>query len=839
MSMPTTAAFAQDEGSNSRNVETIIVTAQKREESQQDVPLSVAAYDEQIVSDAGVADIKDLISIAPGLMVTSTQSETITTARIRGIGTVGDNFGLESSVGVYIDGVFRARNGVALGDLGEIAGIEVLRGPQGTLFGKNTSAGVLSVSTAQPEDDQFFSVEATGGNYDFYRLAATANGRLSDRVLGRLFAVTADRSGFTNLTIQDANGNNRTTDSETQHFDAVRGQLLIDLTPNAELRLIADYATRDEFCCSAVQWDFTGVAAGLVGAVGGQVLNPADPERRQAFANLPYEQDIEDYGVSAQVDWAFDNGVDMTSVTSLRNWENQRSQDIDYSSADIARREFANNFTEIERFSQELRFNGQNGDLNWLVGGFFSNERLDLGDAISFGNDWEAFLGLALTSGASPQGVTGTISALTQGAINIPFGAALPGGTGVSQDIYEQEATSFALFTHNTYDVTDAFSITAGLRFTREEKDLTASFDTNAPLGCSALEGAFGFDPASGFAAATTAALAGQGATPAQIQAAVVPGVVAIGNICLPYARTGLDNTGYNQSRTDEEISGTIRGQYRFNDDVMGYAGYSRGFKAGGFNLDRQFNGPIGANGYTNVDTSFAPEIVDAFEVGVKSEWLNNALLLNANAFTQTVSDFQLNTFNGVAFVVESVQEVQSSGLEVDFLYFTPIDGLDIQGGAAFVDATYEEVNTGDPLVDAVAGKPISLSPEFYFNGAITYERPITEDLLARFHLDGRWVSDYNTGSDLDPEKEQDAFGLLNARIGLGASDLSWALELWGRNLTDETYAQVAFDAFAQGARERNFVTTFGTSNDARGTAGYDAFLGAPRTYGVTLRKTF
>ena len=142
--LPAVAQQAQ-QGEGGRSIETIVVTAQKREQSLQDVPIVVTAVSEQLLQDTGVKDIKDLTLLTPGLIVTSTSNESVTTARIRGIGTVGDNPGLESSVGVVIDGVYRPRNGVSFGDLGELERIEVLKGPQGTLFGKNTSAGVINV----------------------------------------------------------------------------------------------------------------------------------------------------------------------------------------------------------------------------------------------------------------------------------------------------------------------------------------------------------------------------------------------------------------------------------------------------------------------------------------------------------------------------------------------------------------------------------------------------------------------------------------------------------------------------------------------------------------------
>jgi len=157
-----------------RSVDRIIVTAQKREQSVQDIPVSVAAYDAETLEQAGVHDIRDLIALTPSLMVTATSSENDTTARIRGIGTVGNNPGLESSVGIFIDGVYRNRNGVAFGDLGEIERIEVLRGPQGTLFGKNTSAGLLNIITRRPDYEFGYGGELTAGNYGAIGVAGLA-----------------------------------------------------------------------------------------------------------------------------------------------------------------------------------------------------------------------------------------------------------------------------------------------------------------------------------------------------------------------------------------------------------------------------------------------------------------------------------------------------------------------------------------------------------------------------------------------------------------------------------------------------------------------------------------
>ncbi len=781
-----------------RQVEVITVTAQQREQAAQSVPISIGAYGAAQLEASGVRDIKDLVSLAPGLMVTSTQSETITTARIRGIGTVGDNFGLESSVGVYVDGVFRARNGVGFGDLGEIERIEVLRGPQGTLFGKNTSAGVLNIVTQGPEFEFGANAELTVGNYDMRRVSGSVTGPLvEDQLAFRLFAVHGQRDGYMDLTVREPGGT-RTTRSDDQDYYSIRGQLL--WTPSATVsgRIIADFTDRSEFCCSAAQYVTAPGPALLIGAVGGQVLNPADPDQRQAFSNREYAQNVTDYGISAEFDVDFDFGT-LTSVTSWRRWENDRTQDVDYTSADIGYRADGNS-TRLRRFDQEFRLTGIHGNLDWLVGGIYSREDLDLNDAIRFGSDWEFYLGLAASGGANPLLISQALGALP-GAPALAPGQWLPGGSGVNQDVYNQRGESWAIFTHNTYQLTDRFAITGGLRWTNETKDVTASFSTNPTPACAVLEAVFGPDPIAGSAGTGLAPLAPL--------------------ICLPYARSSLDANGYDQSRTDEELSGTIRFTFDATDDMMIYAGYSRGFKAGGYNLDRQFNGPVVAGSYVNPDSSFLPETVDSWEIGFKSQLFANSLQLNGNFFYQTIDDFQLNTFTGLAFVVENIAEIETRGVELDFTWATPVDGLDISGGYAYVDARYgDNLGTLPPALSRLPGERISLTPRHSANLQFIYQQPLGNGLAFQLAGDGRWVSDYNTGSDLAPGKVQPSFALFNGRVGIGSEDERWALELWGRNLTDETYVQVAFDQFAQ-------TGTFG------------GFLGAPRTYGVTLRTRF
>ena len=226
-----------------RTFDKVVVTAQKREQSLQDVPIVVTAIDGELLQDAGVRDIKDLTILTPGLLVTSTSNEAVTTARIRGVGTVGDNPGLESSVGIVVDGVIRARNGVGFGDLGEMERVEVLKGPQGTLFGKSTSAGVINVITKAPDAETSFGAAVTAGNFGLVRGEGYVNGALADGLYARVYGVLQTRDGY--LDINTAIGPRTVEEDNNSDYYSVRGQVVAEPSDNLRFRFIVDMSERD------------------------------------------------------------------------------------------------------------------------------------------------------------------------------------------------------------------------------------------------------------------------------------------------------------------------------------------------------------------------------------------------------------------------------------------------------------------------------------------------------------------------------------------------------------------------------------------------------------------
>ncbi len=810
---------AAESDPDSQLLSAIKVTAQKREEQLQDVPISITVVTDQLLKDMGARDIKDLQLLVPGLTVTSTSSEALTTARIRGVGTVGDNTGLESSVGVVIDGVYRARNGVGFGDLGELERIEVLKGPQGTVFGKNTSAGIINVVTKKPGFETEVEAELTAGNYGILGASAAFNSPIGDAAAFRLFATKRERDGYLDIV---TGGGPRTSDEDVnQDFYSLRGQLLLQPNQDLEVNVALDYTERDERCCAGVTI-FRGPAAGIVDALaGGEGVSPtADPFNRVAYSNRDTRSEIVDRGISVQMDWTtpwFDSAA-LTSITALRDWQTINGTDLDFSSADIWHRNFGEDDASdaFETFSQELRLTGSTERVDWMAGVYFADEKLVRHTQTVLGSAYEPYLSIALLNNlaaAFPPGLVNTAGAATflSEATGRPFGTTFVGEA--SDDRFEQNARSFAVFTNNTFHVTDSLDLIGGFRYTREDKEVDSRFGSQG--GNAGCGGAL-VDPST-----AAAALIARG-VPAAAVGAVLPTLV--GFMCLPWTNPLHIGRETNQQRDESEWSGTFKAAYRWNENVMFYGSAARGYKAGGFNLDRVQSGDGTTSGPAGIlpviDTSFPAEFVNSYEFGTKTTWAGGNLLLNGAIFYQDFSGFQLNSFLGTTFVVRSVPEVISQGAEAEMLWQTPVDGLFLQAGVTYADTRYGPDVLPDAGLFLLPNSRVSFAPFWSSSAAMSYEWPIGGSLLGRFNIGAKYSSDYNTGSDLDPEKEQSSFTVVNARIGLGDQDERWMLELWAQNLTDKDYIQVGFDAPLQ-------------------AGSWNAFLAAPRTYGATLRMSF
>ncbi len=845
----------------------IIITATKRATPLQDVPIAVSAVTGEQLKAAGVTDVRALQGISPSLVLTSSASEAAgTVARIRGIGTTGDNPGLESAVAIFIDGVYRNRNNVGLTELGEVERIELLRGPQGTLFGRNASAGLINVITKGPQDEFGGYGEATYGNYSQIRLAAGITGPLiADKLAVRLDGVFSKRDGFIDdvTTGRDFNDRNRWL---------LRGQVRFTPSDDISVRLIADYSDRKEQCCAAVTF-VRGSTAALIEGLGGRLsaggAAGSDPFDRFSATTpgISFQTNVKEWGVSGEVNWDFGAGK-LTSITAYRDWQATRGQDADFTSASIFERPDGGQFQSFKTFSQELRLNGTAFDdkLDWLVGGYYANEKLKLNDQLRYGSQYDNYASCLIFSAVLPTAVNPTAPGcanvpVVQGTIaflnslgatdprraNIPVLGALianplrPGIgslaaaigrptdtlnlTGLN-DRHAQNGTNYAGFTHNVINVTEKLSVTLGARYTSESKDYTGVLTANNNL-CSALRAT----PLTGLSAAACA------------------------------INSQLSGN-YTSDRKENRWSGTGVISYKATDDLLAYISYSKGYKGGGYNLDRSglaLNSTLTAAGtiglFPTFDSSnnanitrdtlqFAPELVDAYELGIK--YGTRAFTINFAAYLSDFSNFQLNTFNGVNFVVENLPKVRSQGVEIE-VFARPTDNLTISGGVTYSDAKYgtnlvtpttatayalpSATNTAGGALFRLPGATLTNAPQYTISGAIGYNQPIEGTGLKVFtNADFRYQSDVNTGSDLDIEKVQDGYVTVNGRLGFGDQDNKWGIEFFVRNLFDQKYQQVAFDAPLQGAGNRQALVN---------TQTFNAFLGDPRTFGVTIRSKF
>ncbi|EZP48825.1 TonB-dependent receptor [Sphingomonas sp. RIT328] len=864
------------------NTTDLIVTATRRSQRQSTVPIAVSAYDTVTLSRTGATDIRQVTQLAPSLIVSSTDSEVSATARLRGIGTVGQNAGIESSVAVFIDGVYRNRAGIGLNDIGEIDRIEILRGPQGTLSGRNSSAGSISIYTKYPEFTFGGYGEASYGNYNALRLAGSVTGPLiKDTLAFRIDGATTRRDGFNHDVVNDIDFNNR-----RRAF--VRGQLFYKPQDDLSLRVIGDYTVRRERCCSTVyldtreKYDPTPGRPGdvafapenrivkLMGDMGAVLPSNGDPYNRlsaisrgQAYTNI-----VKDYGVSSRIGWTM-GAVQLVSIDAYREYKAGTAGDFDFGSLNLVNYD-KEATRQFHTFSHETRVSGAalGNRLDWLLGGYYAHERLNLSDSLRYGSDYGAFAACSMLAAFDPSGAfrdpaaPACLKPMVHDLAVAAVGPTLMGGldrltllhdTSNVHDVYRQTSDNFAVFTHDIYRLTDTLSVTGGLRYTNERKTMRAAFDSGNTI-CGAQQ----------------TALAGllTDPNPQMRQAAMI----IIRQSCPGNSTSAYNGTRISDSMREGRLSGTAVLSWQARPSTLFYASYAHGYKAGGYNLTRA---GFADNAFVTAPAvasslRFDPETVRAIEVGAKY----NAPTFNASiaAFRSDFSSFQLNTFNGAALVVQNIGACRDSlhGADSDRSLGSGrctgdvgagvvTRGFEVEAGVypvrdvTFrVGYTYARARYGHNLVGNAQGAPLSTSlfllPGNQMSNAPTHV--VTESLawtpaLGRsglsglFYVDSRLSSDYSTGSDLMAEKQQPAYVLVNARIGLRGRDERWAVEFWSQNLLDSHYAQIAVAAYLQGNGSLSQVQRFGYPRYAVGNALTVGVPGEPRTYGLTVRSRF
>ena len=843
------AAYAQTaESSDDSGDEPIIVTATLRAMDVQDIPLAVTAVAPEALERQGVNDIKNLASISPSINIQSSQTETQgTSIKIRGVGTTGNNTGLESSVGVFIDGVYQSRPGVALGDLVDIERLEILRGPQGTLFGRNTSAGALNVSTKRPSlsTTEGF-VNASYGNYDFMNLQGGVSLPVVQDVAGvRLSGTWRKRDGY----LKSPTG----AESNDRDRYMLRGQLYIEPNADVSIRLLADYAKTDEQCCEAVIVRETELAP--FSAFHGLASDGVDQSGLSALKNLsinggPYKNGSKQWGTSAELKWDL-GGAKLTSVTAYRKFDSSSTTVGGFTANDTytvgngaptSRVGILPSGDHIKTFTQELRLQGTavNDHVDWLVGGFYSSEKIRADQTMTLNADFQK-TGSAFNF-ANAAGVNPLFALTALGNAGVPVNA----NGNYAENRFLQDASSYSVFTHNVISFTDKLSLTLGARYVNETKD--ASFNQLAGTtgaGASACQASVNGVLTGGVPAPLRAGMIGINCFPfATSVALTAPAAVGGG---LASAKLPLPRV-WAQEFKDDEITYTAQLGYKANEDLLLYAGYSHGFKSGGFNLDPQSatlqnSGAILAGLATGTivapvyaDPSFKSEKVNQIEVGVKAT-LFGAIKANLALFDMKMSDFQVLEFTGVQVLTFNVNSARSTGAELE-LFGKLSDNISANVSATYANARYPS-NCADGV--AVAARPSTLrlcgqdltnAPRFAGVVGMTYNGPLNDsgwNLLVNGNVN---YSDSRTTRTIDtdtnglpvPLAQQENYFKMNARIGLTTPDDRYTFELWGTNLTNEITRGITANTPLRGGA---------------GTRSLIGFVEEPRMYGMTVRAKF
>ncbi|MBA4764810.1 MAG: TonB-dependent receptor [Erythrobacter sp.] len=855
-----------EEQAESPDPNIIVVTATKREQTLQEVPVAVSVTSAETIERAQIRDIADLATVVPSLRVSQLQSAFATSYSIRGFGTDGNNIGLEPSVAMFVDGVYRSRAVSQISDLPDIQRVEVLRGPQSTLFGKNASAGVISIVTKEPEFDFNGMVEASYGNYDAKVVKGYITGPISDSVAFSAGAGWNNRDGYLTNGVngQDVNDRNRWF---------TRGQLLFDNGGPFTARIIGDYDKIEERCCGVVNVR-PSAEIGAIQLLGGQVNDfRNNPDGDVIFTDVDPINEIENYGISGHLDYEL-GPVTLTSITSYRETSLMADQDVDFTSLDAVTGANIGD-AAIDTFTQELRIASDfDGPLNFLLGGYYFDETVDTSDQIVFGEDFRSYANLLLqgaTDGAqNVDSLEATLSALDGTDYTGQFFAE---GQGFFNNIV-QDNEAYSIFGNLDFAFTDRLVLTLGANYTKDKKQIvTNSTSTdvfsNVDLVGSGNRAIFAQGLATqvgtllGLGRPATQAEIGAfaGANPAgfqQVSAGVqafadandtnpaVNPLLALRPLQFLPPMQNCPNAVEDCATDDDDWSYNVRLAYEVTPTLNVYASWATGYKAPSFNLSRDSRplegdfAQLQAQGLavTNLrpGTRFAEaENSEVFELGIKGNW--DYAAANLTVFQQNIKDFQANTFTGTSFILSNAGKQETFGIEFDG-NVRPTDSLTLNVAMTYLDPIYDSFENS-PVGD-LSGVQVAGVPELSAVFGATYNKEIN-DAGDRIILRGDFsyqspvqmlngltnyiVTDPVTGErNFEPARDAALpftreVNSLNASITY-AMDMGLELTLWGRNLLDERYITTIFPAVAQG----------------QAISGYP---NQPRTYGVAAKFKF
>ncbi len=715
-------------------VDTITVTAQKREQNLQDVPIAVTALSSEVLEDSNAVNIEQIQQLVPSLNFRKGTTSANSALFLRGVGTISFSTAAEPSVSTVVDGVVLSRSGQAFSDLYDIERIEVLRGPQGTLFGKNASSGVLNIVTKGGAEE--FEGELNLGLFEEseYRAKLSLAGPLSETLTARLTGYYGSFDGhITNI----FNGG----DNRVNGYERWGARVVFDWAPaeNMDFRVSADYSEADDDCCTEI----TGVSRGAVLDAENGFDTARGEDARVVNHNLVSRTIVDSYSVSAQGDIGIAGGHTLTGIFSYRNWSNREIREGDFLPRPfVGQFELHDDgFRETDQTSVEIRLASPQGNaFEYQVGGFFFQSdnfgtfRRD--DVVCSTSTLPA----DPASGAVPCDLTDTVNTL------------FPTANSVSN----VDITNFAFFGQATYHIADNLHLTGGLRYTNDD----VGFDHTRAPGINATDG-------------SPAAAPGVSGNPAG-------GLVANGG-------NGTNVSTGETSTTNVSGKGTLA--YDVNDDVTTYISYARGYKGPAFNVF--FNHTV-----PNNSIPIGAETSDAFEAGIKSRLFDNRLVLNLAGFFAEYDGFQANNFvdlNGTIITnLTNAGTVTTAGFEVDFLA-APTPYWDIFGGIAYADAKVKEFNP-NPLTnapDARNGTRLPLAPRWSTSIVNEFTIPLDSIAPVDARLRASWTYQGEQFSSLGEGGPIDAHSLVDLSLGFSDKEDDYRVTFVVKNLLNDSYVSL------------------------------------------------
>jgi iron complex outermembrane receptor protein len=736
------ASLAQG-GAGPSMLEEVIVTARKREQSLQDVSVSVMALPDSLLQDAFLTDSEDLTQLVPSLNIQRGGTPNGSSFNIRGIGTQSFSAGVEPSVSTVVDGVVLGRSGMAFMKLLDVERVEVLRGPQGTLFGKNSSAGVLSIITQDPSEEFTATVSGTAIEDDQAYGGFTVSGPINDSLGYRVTGSYEWDDGYV-----DNVDNGDTLNSKDEY--ALRGKLRWDATDRLSLLFTSDYRDSDSTCCVPTlrvidpwpeeppnnQADVDEVL---------DVLSPVKPSdtNRKVNHDFPDEVDFTDAGYSLTADWTVGQHT-LTSITARRKNKQTQSVDADFLPQQVFTAS-VNQYgdTKQEQWTQELRLTSPADNVVSYVAGLYYFDQ-------TVNRNFSRFIGLGI-----------------------------PGLDGTATSIFQVDTLNYAAFGEATWNISEDWRLVLGARYTHDELD----FDFERPSDSVA-------------------------------QPAIDP---------------------YSKDVTDDDTSGKATLEWNTTDDILLYATFVQGYKGPAFNI---------TSGSTPDNTDAAdPETSESFELGMKSSWLDNRLVLNVAVFHTEYDDFQAQATesrlilddngnpvdeNGdgeddrsFSFLLTNVGSVTTEGIEVDVMGQLT-DKLSLFGGVAYIDAEMDDYPGGpcsfgqefrgvgyrgqagcgdDPATQDLSGGELPFSPDWKFNLAANYLIPLESqpfDLV--LNASYRYQDDVQLSIDQDKYQRQDAYDVVDLSLKLEERTGRYSAALFVKNALDEDYVS------AIGAQSENLI---------------------------------